>query len=717
MIALEQLRKLKASDSLNSDQIFDAISLAGSLINNHGRESREALEIAIRLLAAREKGQIPVGCIEVVEYLAEECGLYQYVSKDRFSLITQSIIEAHSVSLERKCYLHTMQMQALLKLLGGENLILSAPTSFGKSILVDAYISLMSPRVVVIILPTIALIDETRRRLKATFHDRYALITSATSSYETARPTIFILTQERFILREDIDRIDFLFVDEFYKLDPDRKDGRFETLNIALYKALKVAKQSFMAGPNISRIEVGSVWSRNFTFFHTGYNTVSVNVIDRSGSENKMQVFLADLKDVGTDSSLIFTSSPGSAQNLLDVAVRNNIGSESKIRKHLSDWLASNYHDAWPLVLGVRRGIAIHHGRLPRSLGQLFINLFDKGVITVLFCTSTLIEGVNTSAANVFVYDKKINRLDFDFFSFANIRGRVGRMMRHFVGNAYLYHEPPEEIETNVTVPVLLDPGGSTEYILMNVDYDSLSQEGRKRQEELPEQTGLAEDVLKNHGGLGINVLVLLREKIQEILVRNPRSLMWGGKPSNSQRRVLAELVVFAAKNKNEGFGRLSFKQVSWAWSQLAYYKKTSDFLNWFTFKFGRQEDIDSSVDRVFQFLQACEFKFPQKVMAIESIVKSIVPDAELDYSFYAAALESWFRPAWMKQLDEIGVPMPLSERISNHLNNPISSEDAIYQIAKLNLKDISGLDFIDKFLLKSAVSGARGSGVQLSLG
>lgn len=717
MIALERLRELKSSESLDTDQIFDAISFAGALMNDHGRESSEALEVAIRLLAAKNKGQIPLGCAEVVEYLAEECGLYQYVSKDNFNLITQSVIEAHSVKLERKCYLHSKQMQALLKLLDGENLILSAPTSFGKSILVDAYISLKAPRTVVIILPTIALIDETRRRLKATFQDQYDLITSATSFYNAARPAIFILTQERFILREDIQSIDFLFVDEFYKLDPDRKDGRFETLNIALYKALKITRQSFMAGPNISRIDVGLAWSKSFTFFHTGYNTVSVNVIDRSGCDNKVRTFLADLNSVGVESSLIFTSSPGSAQSLLDIAVQNEIGSESKIRNHLSGWLAANYHPEWPLVAGIRRGIAIHHGRLPRSLGQLFISLFDKGVITVLFCTSTLIEGVNTSAANVFVYDKKINRTDFDFFSFANIRGRVGRMMRHFVGSAYLYHEPPEEIETNVSVPVLLDPGASTEYILMNVDYDSLSKEGRRRQEQLPEQTGLAQEVLKSHGVLGINVLVLLREKIQEILLRNPRSLMWGGNPSNSQRKILAELVVFAAKQKNESFGRLSFKQVSWAWSQLSYHKKTPDFLHWFTTKLGRHEEIDSSVDRVFQFLQACEFKFPQKVMAIESIVKSMVPDAKLDYSFYAAALESWFRPAWMKQLDEIGVPMPLSERMAGYLNNPTSSEDAILQMAKLNLKNFPGLGVIDKYLLKAAILGAKGSGVQLSLG
>ncbi|HIE5956879.1 TPA: DEAD/DEAH box helicase [Pseudomonas aeruginosa] len=715
MSILEELKNLKQSDFLSSDQVFEAIFLAGSLLNDSDRKSSEPLDIAVRLLAARQNGQTPNSCSDAIEYLAEECGLYQYIDKNKFSLVTQSIIESHAVILGKKFYLHAKQMQALLHLLSGKNLILSAPTSFGKSILVDAFISIKRPHTVVIILPTIALIDETRRRLMSSFREHYTILTSATKSYNKEKPSIFILTQERFILRDDVDYIDFLFVDEFYKLDPDREDSRYEPLNIALYKALKITKQSFMAGPNIKDIEIGPKWTGKFTFLQTDFSTVSVNIIDRSRSENRLNTFLQDLRGIRTGSSLIFTASPGSAQNLLRITMLKEFGHASKIGSSLGDWIARNYHSEWSLANGVRRGLATHHGRLPRSLGQLFINLFDKGVINTLFCTSTLIEGVNTSAANVFIYDKKINRTNFDFFSFANIRGRVGRMMQHFVGNAYLYHEPPEEIETNVIVPVLADPGNSTDYILMNVDYESLSADGKQRQDELLEQTGLTEPVLKEHGGLGINMLILLREKIIEVMARSPNGLIWSGMPSNAQRRTLAELVVFVAKSKNERFGLFTYKQVSWAWSQLSYYQKTADFLSWFTIKFSAEE-IEESIDRAFQFLQACEFKFPQKVMAIESIVKSLYPKSKIDYSFYAAALESWFRPSWMKQLDEIGVPLPLSERLSIYLRNPDSSEEAIQQISKLNTREISEIDVIDRYLIRNILIDTKGVGVQLKL-
>ena len=44
------------------------------------------------------------------------------------------------------------------------NIAVSAPTSFGKSFVIDAFIKIRKPKNVIIIVPTIALTDETRRR-------------------------------------------------------------------------------------------------------------------------------------------------------------------------------------------------------------------------------------------------------------------------------------------------------------------------------------------------------------------------------------------------------------------------------------------------------------------------------------------------------------------------------------------------------------------------
>jgi hypothetical protein len=174
------------------------------------------------------------------------------------------------------------------------------------------------------VVPTIALIDETRRRTLRNLERRYQIISQRGQKRANGTPTIYVLTQERLLDRDDIEEIDLLFVDEFYKLDPNRDDDRADALNVALYKNIPKSAQIFMAGPHIKSITLGPKWNGQFRFVQTDYRTVSVNIIDRSGSESHLAYFLQDLKSVGTQASLIFTAHPGSAMEL----AQNILGSE-----------------------------------------------------------------------------------------------------------------------------------------------------------------------------------------------------------------------------------------------------------------------------------------------------------------------------------------------------------------------------------------------------
>lgn len=72
--------------------------------------------------------------------------------------------------------MHREQSAILKKLINGKNLAVSAPTSFGKSFIIDAFIAIKKPKNVVIIVPTIALTDETRRRLHKKFSGNIKLL-------------------------------------------------------------------------------------------------------------------------------------------------------------------------------------------------------------------------------------------------------------------------------------------------------------------------------------------------------------------------------------------------------------------------------------------------------------------------------------------------------------------------------------------------------------
>lgn len=72
-----------------------------------------------------------------------------------------------------------------------------------------------------------------------------------------------------------------------------------------------------------------------------------------------------------------------------------------------------------------------------------------------LFCTNTIIEGVNTSAKNVIYYDNRIGSKNVDYFDYLNIRDRARRPMEHDVGKIINLKKPPEVEKTGIDFPFL----------------------------------------------------------------------------------------------------------------------------------------------------------------------------------------------------------------------------------------------------------------------
>ena len=203
MSPLSVLRSLGNERVLTGNEIFEAILQASKITISDRYEDADALEIAVRLLDASEKGQVPYGSHQAIEHLAEECGLFPYVNSRSIDIRRAAAMEAFAVQLDTKIYLHAKQMEVLSRLSNGENVVLSAPTSFGKSLIVDAYIQSNQPATVLIIVPTIALIDETRRRIEKNFGRQYQTI-SRQSDIRKNDYAVYVLTQERYLNRDDV---------------------------------------------------------------------------------------------------------------------------------------------------------------------------------------------------------------------------------------------------------------------------------------------------------------------------------------------------------------------------------------------------------------------------------------------------------------------------------------------------------------------------------
>ena len=144
-------------------EIFDTChKINDLLLANNENEARNEL---ILLLDYHEQNCIIYS--PLVNHLIRETGLYPYMQTENADWEDRYIYEAFKVptSSRELSILHREQSLLLKKLLDGNDIAVSAPTSFGKSFVIDAFISIKKPRNIVIIVPTVALTDETRRRL------------------------------------------------------------------------------------------------------------------------------------------------------------------------------------------------------------------------------------------------------------------------------------------------------------------------------------------------------------------------------------------------------------------------------------------------------------------------------------------------------------------------------------------------------------------------
>jgi hypothetical protein len=588
---------------------------------------------------------------EAFSAIARSVGLWNYIDTEAANARDELAAEIAYVP-ELGIVLHREQLGALNTLLAGQNLILSAPTSFGKSILIDAMLLSNRYSRIAIVLPTIALLDEFRRRLVRRFGNRFDVLMHH-SEIATKDRVIFLGTQERLINREDLGRLDLVVVDEFYKLDPARKDERSVTLNAAVYRLLNLANQFFFLGPNIDNVTVSSQSRWKFSFLRTRFSTVAVDTLDLKGVDNKQERLLEEVVREDNWPALVFVSSPDKANDMASMIVEKNV--QVGGGADLAEWMAIYYGGRWELTEAVAAGVGVHHGRIPRALASRFVALFNNMTLPILICTSTLIEGVNTAAKSVLIYDKAIANRNYDFFTFSNIRGRAGRLGQHHVGKVYLFHRPPGQEDIGVNAPLFGDLDEAPDELVVHVDEADATPTVSGRVREMATRIGLSQSELRRFSSVGIETIAKLKAETYEAL-RRREDLRWTTYATYDQILALCNIVC-AAKKPSE-FGCRSAKQLAFYISRLRESASMLEFFSWHSHSY--QGEL-KRLDNVFKFLRACEFNLPEYFAVIELFLTKA--GVRASYSLLLAELPRWFRPEALKILEEQGVPIQISER------------------------------------------------------
>jgi hypothetical protein len=320
----------------------------------------------------------------------------------------------------------------------------------------------------------------------------------------------------------------------------------------------------------------------------------------------------------------IYCKSPNQANALVTILSESGLEIENPELERAADWVSDAFHPEWSLQRALRKGVGIHHGRIPRALAHLNVKLFNERKLRFLVCTSSLIEGVNTAAKNVIVYEGKIARSRLDFFTFQNIRGRSGRMFQHFVGRVFVLDQPPEYQLDIVDIPIFTQGGQTPLGLLMQVDDDDLTDQSKERLRGVNEQRELPVSLLKQNSHIDPERQVGAAWRIRAQARRLHPLLSWRRNPEWDQLRATCEIIYeeFIQRATN---GIFSGAQLAFRLSEMRQANDVREFISMILARDTRVRTPDEAVETAFLFQRNwASFVFPRYLGALDLIQKEV---------------------------------------------------------------------------------------------
>ncbi|BDQ36159.1 DEAD/DEAH box helicase [Pseudodesulfovibrio nedwellii] len=360
----------------------------------------------------------------------------------------------------------------------GEDVITAAPTSTGKTHIILQYlvreVAQSGGAFAAIVVPTRALISEVSNTVyeiakKGGFENDIEICTFPKEEAYNSK-TIFVMTQERLFetLQADILYFDFLFVDEAHNIS-DKSRGVL--LHMTLQKVLEggepqiiisMPSQRYLKAFNsiFDEIEFSERTTKRSPVAKILINTKLVNrdiILSHYKSESQVVIpknFAGDKLGsiayrLGSgESNIVYRNKTNncedSAKAISDMITKEK---DSPRLQEAADYVATFLHQDFTLAENLKKGVAFHYGPLPGVVRRMVESLARDGEIDFIACTSTLAEGVNLPAKNLFLQNPLQvvqfgNPEQIEDVKIDNITGRAGRMLKHFSGNIFLVDLP-----------------------------------------------------------------------------------------------------------------------------------------------------------------------------------------------------------------------------------------------------------------------------------
>lgn len=470
-------------------------------------------------------------------------GLNMYIKKQNIRL---SLYNSFCRSLyDNNVVMHPQQIECLNYLLKGENLLISAPTSFGKTFVALEYISRKKCNNIVFVVPTLALMNELFSKIRKNFGDYYNIVQNGYENINDRNIIIIVPERADVELLSKISSVDLLVFDEIYKLQRTNQrensrndDKRIISLNRGYFELVNRSKQVLLLGPFIKDIAFERTQlMENITKYITDYSPVYTKIIFMEEKDE----FVYDEID-NDNAKLIYFNDPHSIYEFC-VKMLVNVELEDESNS-LTNWCDKYITEKWLPSELLKKGIGIHHGKLPGFMRKYIENLYNSNDIYTILCTSTLLEGINTPTSELIVYDSN----NLSAFKLNNLIGRVGRLNSFQKGLVYLFDKDlqkyligNDKYEEITIVAETNDITDLEEAVYLNKSIDDLDEDNLdlyNRLIEILARYGKTLEDLKNTDGFVIREFIQLFDNLDSILLKADKYI----KPESIYQRIQKEI-------------------------------------------------------------------------------------------------------------------------------------------------------------------------------
>ena len=386
---------------------------------------------------------------------------------------------------ERKLVLTDFQYKLWKRLAAGRRLAVAAPTSAGKSFVLQNFLGARfdaaAPMSVVYIVPTRALIAQVSSDLRKVFgrpekRDETSVEVRGVP-IEPGDPlpgrVVYVMTQERVRMMLSAHpgfAAEIVIVDEAHSVADGARGVLLQWVIDDLLRRRPLAQLMF-ASPGVRNLDVfGDMFGlEDVEPLPSAEPTVAQNFLKakiEDGDVGDILIQAVDEQrtiDVGTvslrrrcvtrverlvslstslgrgASNIIYADGAGDAETLAEAIADRLERDITPEREALARLAAENVHRSYILVKCVRKGVAFHYSNMPTPVRQAIEDAVRSGVIDYLVCTTTLLQGVNLPAKNLFICKPyKGEKIPLESVDFWNLAGRAGRLLKEFQGNIFL---------------------------------------------------------------------------------------------------------------------------------------------------------------------------------------------------------------------------------------------------------------------------------------